>query len=273
MVGNYPSLDNAAAQATLKKIRYIEPETLKFKEGKTTYQIMGGLQYMQKQVYKKIGSEKEKEGPMRHALITANPLLPPEYFNVQAAMTDEIIALNKGVPYNLLESSGKYTVKVATFRGSSVIQQRDVRDIEEGRQRMKTQLADAAKTADTLVHSVRKKGYEAYQFHDRDSSIVTVGSFDSPGVMQPNGQMDWDPTIAIIFRVFGPKSEEEIQPQLRDYVLANVMTNKLATSYSKAFPLERPDGRQTGEFIPLDIQPQVVAIPKQSFGQRFRGPE
>jgi hypothetical protein len=274
LVGNYSSPDNADAQTTLKKIRYADPDALKVKEGKTNYQSMNGLQNLQKQIYIKIGSEKQKLGPMRHALVTRNPLLPAEYFNVQAALTEEVTALNKGVPYSLLESPGKYTVRVATFQGSSVIQQRDVRDIEEGRLQMKSQLAAAAKTADTLVHALRKKGFEAYQFHDHHSSIVTVGSFDSPGVVQPSGQMEWDPQVVKIVQVFGPKTQEEIKPELQNYVATHALSQSTAAySLSKAFPLEDKNGKQTGEFIPLDIQPQVVAIPKQSFGQSFRGPE
>jgi len=269
MVGNYSSPDSADAQATLKKLRYAEPEALKVQEGKTTHQNLSGLQYLQKQVYIKMGSEKQKLGPMRHALITTNPMLPPDYFN-RPILDNELIAINDGVPYNLLECQGKYTVQVATFTGASVIEQRAVRDIEEGRQKMESQLAAAAKTADRLVKALRKKGYEAYQFHDRQSSIVTIGSFDSPGVMQPNGKMEWDPDIVKIMRVFGPKTEEEIRPEVRNFV---EKVNFQDAALSKAFPLEKADGTQTGEFIPLDIQPHVVLIPKRSLTRAFRPTE
>jgi hypothetical protein len=274
MVGNYNSSDSADAQATLKKIRYADPDALKFKEGQRSYQSMSGLQYLQKQIYIKIGSDKQKLGPMRHALITRNPLLPEEYFNVQAELTEEVTAINKGVPYSLLDCEAKYTVRVATFEGSSIIQQQDVRDIQEGRREMKSRLAEAAQTADTLVHALRRKGYEAYQFHTRDASIVTVGGFDSPGVMQANGQMDWNPEVAKIFHVFGPKTQEEIQPELQNFVASHALMQSTATySPSKAFPLEDANGKLNGRFIPLDIQPQVVMIPHPSFSQRMRGPE
>ena len=39
-------------------------------------------------------------------------------------------------------------------------------------------LEEAAENAHILTESLRQQGYEAYEFHDRDQSIVTVGSFD-----------------------------------------------------------------------------------------------
>ncbi len=139
---------------------------------------------------------------MRHAFIVPNPLLPPDYFN-QGGLDEETIALNKGVPYSLLECPGRYTVQVATFKGNSVIRQADIRDIEDGRKEMKSQLAIAAQEANALAKCLREvKGWPAYQYHDRYSSIVTVGSFQSPGTRLKNGQIDFDPRIKIIFQNF-----------------------------------------------------------------------
>ena len=148
-----------------------------------------------------IGSAKKELGPMRHAFVAPNPLLPPDYFN-QRGLDEETIALNRDVPYSLLECPGKYTVQVATFKGSCVIRQADIQDIESGRKEMGNQLAVAAERADALVKELRRLGYDAYQYHDRYTSIVTVGNFKSPGEQLPNGQIDFDPRIKGIIEVF-----------------------------------------------------------------------
>ncbi len=38
-------------------------------------------------------------------------------------------------------------------------------------------------------------GYDAYEFHDRSSSIVTVGSFDSVGTRRRRGKIEINPTV------------------------------------------------------------------------------
>ena len=70
------------------------------------------------------------------------------------------------MPYSLLDCPGKYTVQVATFKGKVIIQQNEIRAIEDGKP-MESELAEAAQKADKLARALRMKGYEAYQFHDR----------------------------------------------------------------------------------------------------------
>ena len=75
---------------------------------------------------------------------------------------------------------GKYTVKVATFTGQNVLLTRKVIDqMEKGKTlNLKSKLVDAAEKAHKLTEALRAKGVQAYEFHDRASSIVTIGSFD-----------------------------------------------------------------------------------------------
>ncbi len=201
LVGNYRSADDSKAQSMLHTIKYARPKCLEVKDGKGTHQTLTGWRLAQQQVYEMIGSKKKELGPMRHAFIAPNPLLPPDYFN-QRGLDEETIALNRDVPYSLLECPGKYTVQVATFKGNAVIRQVDIQDIESGRKEMGSQLALAAQQADALVKELRSRGYPAYQYHDRYTSIVTVGNFKSPGEQLPNGQIDFDPTIKGIIEVF-----------------------------------------------------------------------
>jgi len=102
MAGNFRSADDKKAQEALQTIKYAKPECLEIKEGKKTHQTLTGWRLAQQQVYEMIGSEKKNLGPMRHAFITPNPLLPADFFN-QQSLDEETIALNKGVPYSLLD--------------------------------------------------------------------------------------------------------------------------------------------------------------------------
>ena len=118
LVGNYPAADDSEAQQTLQKIKYATPQCLEVKEGKATHQTLTGWRMLQRQVYEAIGNEKKKLGPMGHAFITTNPLLPPEYFAPKNGIDEVVVAMNKDVPYDLLDCPGKYTVQVATFKGN-----------------------------------------------------------------------------------------------------------------------------------------------------------
>ncbi len=73
---------------------------------------------IQQEMYQVIGSDKKEKGPMRHAMIATNPLLPPDYFAPKGL--DPFVAdMNKDLEYSLLKCPGKYTVQVATFRAGA----------------------------------------------------------------------------------------------------------------------------------------------------------
>jgi len=249
LVGNFPTADDPEAQQTLRKIKYARPQCLEIQEGKQTHQTLGGWRTIQRQIYQAIGSEKQKKGPMGHAFITTNPLLPPDFFAPQG-LDDFVLALNEGVPYSLLDCPGKYTVQVATFKGHVVIKQDEIRDILQGKKQMTSELAEAAKKADELTKALRQKGYEAYQFHDRYASIVTVGSFDSVGIPRPDGRIEINPQILKIIKTFGadPEAGKEISTALKSQGMAN---NTLA------MPVKSCLG------IPFDVQPIPVQVPKR----------
>ena len=238
LVGDFPAADDAEIQKTLRKIKYTRPQCLELKEGKATHQTLTGWRMIQKQVYEIIGSEKKKRGPMGHAFITTNPLLPPDYF-VPKGIDKVVVALNKDVPYSLLDCPGKYTVQVATFKGKVIIKQDEIKAIENGKQ-MESELAAAAKKADSLTRALRIKGYEAYQFHDRYASIVTVGSFNSAGLPRSDGRIEINPAIHKIMKTFGAEQ------------------TTLPGQATPVTPLKSLIG------IHFDIQPIPVQVPKRS---------
>jgi hypothetical protein len=270
LAGDFSSPDDRGAQATLQTLKFAKPQCLELKEGKATNQTLTGLRWAQLQVYEAIGSDKKKYGPMRHSFIIPNPLLPPDYFN-QEAVDEETVALNKDVPYSLLECPGKYTVQIATFRGNAVIKQDDIQEIEQGRKEMKTQLAVAAQKAHDLTIYLREKHYEVYQYHDRYTSIVTFGSFNSPGRTSPDGKLEMDPKIKNIidfFRAKEPDSQflNRLDVQSR---LQAVNSSKLGSQTVSVQPFSIQIKKDPDEFIPCDVQPLVMRVPKRAFSSAF----
>jgi hypothetical protein len=213
-------------------------------------------------------------------------MLPPGYC-IPKGVEPEIVALNKGVPFSLLDCPGKYTVQVATFRGNAVIKQDEIRDIEEGRKKMGNRLATAAENANKMTRKLRELGYEAYQFHDRYTSIVTVGSFQSPGTTGPDGQIELAPKIRRTIEVFGPKPDREslLYFQWRKRENPNNPLNFDSpleeAQYQSIIQTQGLDKQRVSvepeflviskyEFIPFDIQPTVVQAPKRSFSSTMR---
>ena len=111
---------------------------------------------------------------------------------------------------------------------------------------MKSELGQAAEKADKLTTALRLKGYEAYQFHDHQASIVTVGSFDSVGTPRADGRIEINPEIHKIMKTFGAES------------------TTLPGQTIPVTPLKTLIG------IPFDIQPTPVQVPKRSISMALR---
>jgi hypothetical protein len=244
LVGDYQAIDDPDAQATLEKLKYqCHPDCLKIDKSKKTTMNLAGLRLIQKTLLKD-GNEKKKKGPLGHAFLTTNPLLPQEYF-APKGLDPLVIKSNEGVEHCLLDCPGKYTVQVAHFTGKTVMDQAKVQAIESGKLEIKSSLADAADKAHRLTVALRMKGYEAYEFHDRYASVVTVGSFDSMGTPRPDGKTEINPQIQRIIETFRAK-QESLQGKS-----AGAMVPKTVVG------------------IPLDIQPIPVQVPKRSLSAAY----
>ena len=247
LVGDFGGADDSEAQKMRAKLRVYQPKCLEVaKDDKSTEETLTGWRQIQNQIYSVVGSDKQKPGPMNHAFIVPNPLLPPEYFNQKHGIDPDVLALNEGVPYSLLDCPGKFTVQVATFKGTVIIKQEEIKEIEEGGKPMDSKLAKAAENADKLTKALREKGYEAYQFHDLSASIVTVGSFDSCGTPRPDGRTEINPGVHKIINLF--KAETITLP-------------------GDPTPRSR---LQTLVGIPFDVQPIPVQVPKRSISVAMR---
>ncbi|HEY1783934.1 MAG TPA: hypothetical protein VGG30_00245 [Pirellulales bacterium] len=245
LVGDYEQVGDANAQKTLKKIKYMKPDAL-VKVEKTS-QTLAAIHAIQRAAIPRDEKVPEK-GPMGGAFLTTNPLLPRDYF-VPKGLDKFVVDMNKGVKHSLLDCKGQYTVKVATFAGRNILLTRKVVDqMEQGKTlNLKSRLVDAAEKAHKLTETLRAKGVDAYEFHDRGSSIVTIGSFDSVGTPQPNGQIELNPQIFAIMQKYG--ADKSITPG---------QAPQVGKSKSEAG-------------IPFDVQPLPVEVPRRSISADYAG--
>lgn len=236
LVGDYPSLHDPAVDQTLKRIKYAQFECLKLTNEDPTTLRFAGLRALQKRVNG--NNAKRNKGPLGQAFVTRNPLLPDEFF-APRGINKFVESMNANVSHSLLTCPGKFSVRVATFRGNVVIDQKKVKQIQESGQ-MKSRLVEAAERAHKLTEMLRKHKREAYQFHDIYESIVTIGSFDTVGTPRQDGRIEINPAVLRIMQSYSPQ-----QRQLGGQAMAGLVPRSLGG-------------------IPFDVQPTPVAVPKRS---------
>ncbi|MCA8987782.1 MAG: hypothetical protein KDA78_09095 [Planctomycetaceae bacterium] len=214
IAGNYNNIDadNTLGKKTLEWIKHYKPDCLE----------KGGI-------YKPTPGQ---PGPLSGAFLTVNPLLSPE--EVKRRQRDpEIIKYNSHFEYSLLDNPGKYSIVVCSFYGNSITQvggsEMDGSKLGQGG------LDLAADQAWQVMRALREKQYEAYVFHDRRKSIVTIGSFNSPD----------DPGVQTILRTFSAQWKTDPvsgKPQL--------LTESLVLP------------SQNGQWLcTFDPKPQIIEVP------------
>ena len=174
IAGNYPDLDDPIAQKTLAYIKKMYPKSLQDGNFKKT---------------------PGRPGPLSGAFLSINPLLSPE--EVKRHKIDPLVLnLNSGMDYSLFENKGKYSLVVASFYGKSVtkVSPTEFKTAADNFS-VSNSLDHAAQEATTLVDVLRQRNFDAYVFHERYRSVVTVGSFTSPE----------DPQIPKLAEFFGAK--------------------------------------------------------------------
>jgi hypothetical protein len=174
LVGNFQSVQDPDLETTLNKIKQLKPATFDPNQSSATTTKLADFSGLKRRLS---SNAKGARGPMASAFATRNPLLPDEVL-APNGIDNFVARLNKGVEHSLLDNPGKYTVRVATFRGSATINQREIEDIQT-RDKLTDKLQVAADNAHRLTVALRKRGVDAYEFHDRMESIVAVGSFTS----------------------------------------------------------------------------------------------
>ncbi len=233
LAGEYSSIDTDEKDATKAKHAKIAQET---------------LAWMQKYHPKALANGNFKPtpgrpGPLSRAFLTLNPMFTEDEIAQMAYDKDPLLKqLNKGQNFNLLLNPAKYTLIVATFQGSSkhVIatgekQERDATFKFDSMLEKNISLDKAGQSAWTLVHLLRNQGHEAFVFHERFRSVVTVGGFNDSN----------DPRIAKFVEQWGPKIKPD--PKTRQDVLT---------------PEILQIGGNNPQMFVLDLAPELMKVPK-----------
>ncbi|MCH2210362.1 MAG: hypothetical protein MK110_03610 [Fuerstiella sp.] len=169
MAGNFPSAEHRVAQTVLKIIQNrFQPEFLKQPD-------TGAI------IVDKLAAK-----PFKRAFLVANPLRDPSDLG-KDKVNPELVQMNaNNGKLSLLKNPGRYTLKVATFRGNEIVE-------VSGKNSKKSgfgifgQADESATRAWELATALRRatkygyaKDYEAWVLHDSRKSYVTIGSFSSP---------------------------------------------------------------------------------------------
>lgn len=238
MVGEFDSVDHPQVDQVLAKVKKIQPQTFSSVSAETEVGAMSTIRRMHNQLNDLLKSEnREQRGPMFNAFVTRNPLLP-DSFTKSPEVDSFVRKLNQGVEHSLLKNEGKFTVVVRTFEGLSttVIGGRAKSELVPSKDRLDTSMD----LANQMVTALREQGVEAYEFHDRTKSIVTIGAFDSLGYEGPNG-FQYLPEIKHIMKEYAGTQRVGLDP------------NRNMVTYTNGI-----------KKIPYDVSPYPIAVPKVS---------
>ena len=245
LVGNYASVDGPQIEKMADMLRHIHPDALNPEKRPDSSQRFLGL----RTIYQMVSTDmaKKTKGPMGAAFITRNPLLPDELF-VAKGIDPFVVEMNKDLPNNLLKNPGRYTVRVASFRGVDTMKPAEFERLTT-KPRKLAKIDQAALDASELCAALRQKGIEAYEFHDRTESLVTIGSFNDVGQPRPDGKIEINPAIHRIMQEYGPI--EQMNPRTRQIELL-ARTLKVGN-----------------RSLRYDPQPMPVEVPKQSIAAAY----
>ncbi len=243
LVGNYQSIEDPQIEKLLNQLKFAKPESLDPEKKGGTSQRLVGLRTLYTMVSSN-PSEKTK-GPMGSAFVSRNPLLPKELF-VAKGIDPFVVDLNKDLPHSLLKCPGKFTVRVASFRGVDTMKPAEFERLTSQSRKI-SKIDEAALKASRLCAALREKGIEAFEFHDRTESIVTIGSFDDVGQPRKDGKIEINPAVHKVMEDYGPV--EKAKPG----------TNQVEM-YAR---VEKTSG------IRFDPQPLPVEVPRQSIAAAY----
>ena len=235
LAGNYPTIDAPKAQQTLKYIKQLQPKCL-----------ATGIDYVK---------SPGRPGPLSKAFLTPNPLLTFEELEAAKQASDPLLVkLNHGEQFSLYENTGKFTLVIARFSGKTInVVNESMEKAESYFTEGDNDLDQAGDSACDLVLALRSREplskfdhpdfadfaaysrVDAYVWHDRSSSIVTVGSFESPN----------DPAIRKYMDLFGPRGPVSAAGQQQAGL--------------RYLPVKQSEGGFT--YIPFEPTPQLMAVP------------
>jgi hypothetical protein len=195
------------------------------------------------------------------AFLTRNPLLPDDFFQAPAvdSFTQDLNRQDWIIDgHSLLDCPGRFTVRVASFRGPEVVSVSTNAKLKA--EEPTNALDKAASKAHKLTESLRSRGVEAYEFHDRFGSYVTIGSFNDLG-QEIEGQFQYDPKIVAILNQY---CGYEIVKARDKATQAEMQTMSVKTEV-----INSKDGGRT--LIPFDIEGKPIAVPKTQSSKIYGG--
>lgn len=216
IAGNYPTIEDDRAQKTLKYVKQLRPKSL----DPVAKLVPGG------------------KGPLHKAFLTRNPLLPDDVKNSKG-LEPLLVRLNSGTEHSLLQNRRKYSLVVASFNGKSQV---DPMKFQEFDKKLATEvtLDNAGLESWQLTKALRSRGIEAYVYHERFRSIVTVGGFDSPD----------DPEVDRLVQAYGAKYKPNAETGAPALVAEMV-----------SLPGRRPKDPAAKTWI-MDAYPQLIEVPR-----------
>lgn len=184
---------------------------------------------------------------LSRAHMTTNPLMSAS--DIKNKSVDPLLKrLNSDMTHSLLKNKGRYTLRVATYKGSAITQvgnqvpekaksffNKVMGDSLDASGQKAWELAEALRSARSAGYD---RNFEAYVLHERFQSIVTVGSFDSPN----------DPRIAELANRFRGKARMH---EGKDVMTAEVMT----------IPRNLPRGATPDKMWMFDSKPKLMEVP------------
>ncbi len=251
LVGEFNSTEDPRIEDALTAVRTAQPKALREETSEAGEEQTPGELVQKKRSFLWSRTDRglaQKKGPMGAAFVARNPLLPDDFF--QAPPIDKFVeALNreKFINYSLLDCPGRFTVRVASFRG------KEVTDFGNGAQASKMDatsnaLDKAASKAHKMVESLRSKQVEgkqieAYEFHDKFGSYVMIGSFDNLGQELESGQFKFHPGI---------------QAVLDEYCGYRVIDTEDPLTGAKS----KQTSLKSENRVPFDIEGKPMAVPR-----------
>ena len=260
LVGDFASAEDPRAQKMLQKVKQLRPNSL---EGTKANRLESDFIQANRD---HVGGAGATKPPLHTALLIPNPLLPADYFSRQQ-IDEFVMEMNADVTHSLLDCPGRYTVRVATFTGAGTFntsssqvepeaeddslvdvnrflevlkgngwKDPQLRGVEE-----ESRLVDAADKAHRLTEALRRNGWPAWEFHDRDSSIVCVGNIDQLALPGPGGRKMPHPEVARIVAALGPDPAALARGQIMPRAFDGIM---------------------------LDVQPRPIDVPRSPAGRR-----
>lgn len=239
VAGNYDSSEDRLAQKTLNWVKDFNPK-----------------EFSEHAVFRPTPGH---PGPLSKAFLTLNPLLSAEEASQQKA-DPLLLRLNAGRKDTLLTNQGKYTLVVASFKGKSQL----VTKTTDTEFEISRSLDEAGHQAEVLCHALRSqklhhgRSFDAFVWHDRDRSLVCVGSFDS----------DKDPLIPRIYEYFSERKQLNAQTQTEVVMPQSLLvpepekSNWTFPKLSKVITRDRKVEPLPKHTFAFDPKPQLMLVPK-----------